>query len=299
MDRLIYHNDRMTDIADARIEPHSAGLLYGWGVFTTLRVYNAAAFAFDRHWERLMRHAERARINVAFDSDSVSRWLKELIAANSVESGRARLTLLKGDAGAWRLETPRESELCESKPCESELLIFTSSEAPRPQRELLLTISPLRLHSSGPLSGVKQTSLLEHLLALEEARARQFSEAVMINERGEIVSAAAGNIFWVEGDELYTPSLATGCIAGITRGFVYDLARRMGLHLVEGGFPVQRLLDANEVFITSTAREIAPVVSFDIKEYNQTEARLTRLLAHEFQKLVQSAKIKTGHKVNR
>ena len=73
----------------------------------------------------------------------------------------------------------------------------------------------------------------------------------------------------------------------------------MGLHLVEGGFPVQRLLEANEVFITSTAREIAPVVSFDIKEYNQTEARLTRLLAHQFRKLVQSAKIKTGHKVNR
>jgi branched-subunit amino acid aminotransferase/4-amino-4-deoxychorismate lyase len=289
MDRLIYHNDRIIDIADARIEPHSAGLLYGWGVFTTLRVYNAAAFAFDRHWERLIRHAERARINVDFDIDSVSRGLNELIAANSLEFGRARLTLLKGNAGAWRSEAPRESEL----------LIFTSSEAPRPARELLLTISPLRLHSSGPLSGVKQTSLLEHLLALEEARSRQFSEAVMINERGDIVSATAGNIFWVEGDELYTPSLATGCIAGVTRGFVYDLARRMGVHLVEGGFPVQRLLDANEVFITSTAREIAPVVSFDIKEYNQTQARLTRLLAREFQKLVQNAKIKTRHKVNR
>src|SRR5687768_14583647 len=179
MDRLIYHNDRIIDIADARIEPQSAGLLYGWGVFTTLRIYNGAAFAFDRHWERLLRHAEKARINVSFGLDAVRRSVHDLIAANSVDSGRARLTLLKGEAGAWRSEIAPESEL----------LIFTSSEAPRPARELLLTISPLRLHSSGPLAGVKQTSLIEHLLALEEARSRQFSEAVLINERGEIVSA--------------------------------------------------------------------------------------------------------------
>lgn len=282
MDRLIFHNDKIVEIGDARIEPQSAGLLYGWGVFTTLRIYDGAAFAPDRHWERLVRHAEKARINTALGFDAVRRAINELIAANAVEHGRARLTLLKGEAGAWRSESSRESEL----------LIFTSSESPRARRELTLTISPLRLHSSGPLAGVKQTSLIEHLLALEEARSRQFSEAVLINERGEMVSATAGNIFWVEGDELYTPSLATGCIAGITRGFVYDMARRMGLHLVEGGFPVQRLLDANEVFITSTAREIARVVSFDIKEYNQKQARLTSLLSREFQKLVRNAKIK-------
>jgi 4-amino-4-deoxychorismate lyase len=282
MDRLIYHNDRIVESGEARIEPQSAGLLYGWGVFTTMRIYSGAAFALDRHFERLLRHAEKARINSALDLNTIRRAVNELITVNSVEHGRARLTLLKGEAGAWRSEAARESEL----------LIFTASESPRAARNLTLTISPLRLHSSGPLSGVKQTSLIEHLLALDEARSRQFSEAVLINERGEMVSATAGNIFWVEGDELYTPSLATGCIAGITRGFVYDLTRRIGVHLVEGGFPVQRLLDANEVFITSTAREIAPVVSFDIKEYNQKQARLTRLLAREFQKLVRNAKIK-------
>ena len=281
MDRLIYHNDRVIDIGEARIDPQSAGLLYGWGVFTTLRIYNGAAFALDRHLERLLRHAEKARIDTAVDFDTARHALNDLIAASAVEQGRARLTLLKGEAGAWRVAGASETEF----------LIFTSSEPARASRELTLTISPIRLHSSSPLAGVKQTSLIEHLLALEEARSRQFSEAVLLNERGEIVSATAGNIFWVEGDEIYTPSLATGCIAGITRGFIYDVARKMGLHLVEGGFPVQRLLDASEVFITSTTREVAPVVSFDIKEYNQNQARLTRLLAREFQKLVRNAKI--------
>ena len=281
MDRLIYHNDRVIEVSEARIDPQLAGLLYGWGVFTTLRVYNGAAFALDRHLERLLRHAEKARIETAIDLETARRALNELIESNAVEHGRARLTLLKGDAGAWRVGDARETEF----------LIFTSSEPARVPGELTLTISPIRLHSSSPLAGVKQTSLIEHLLALEEARSRQFSEAVLLNERGEIVSATAGNIFWVEGDEIYTPSLATGCIAGITRGLIYDVTRKMGLHLVEGGFPVQRLLDAAEVFITSTAREVAPVVSFDIKEYNQRQARVTRLLAREFQKLVRNAKI--------
>ena len=281
MDRLIYQNDRVIEVGEARVDPQSAGLLYGWGVFTTLRVYNGAAFAVDRHLERLLRHAEKARIDTAITPDAARRALNDLIAANAVEHGRARLTLFKGDAGAWRVDAAGETEF----------LIFTSSEPARAPRELTLTISPIRLHSSSPLAGVKQTSLIEHVLALEEARARQFSEAVLLNERGEIVSATAGNIFWVEGDGIYTPSLATGCIAGITRGFIYDAARKMGLHLVEGGFPVQRLLDAAEVFITSTTREVAPVVSFDIKEYNQKQARLTRLLAREFQKFVRNAKI--------
>src|SRR5713226_2316309 len=98
MHRLIHHNDRILDAADAKIAPTAAGLLYGWGVFTTLRIYGCKAFAFDRHWKRLMLHAERARVSVALDLKHARRAIDKLIAANSVENGRARLTLLKGDA---------------------------------------------------------------------------------------------------------------------------------------------------------------------------------------------------------
>ena len=281
MDRLIYHNDRIIDVADASLAPTIAGLLYGWGVFTTILIADVRAFAFDRHWERLTRHSEKARVPVVMDFGKAQGAINELILANSVKEGRARLTLLKGEAGSWR----GVSDL------ESEMLILTSTETLRLQSEAAITISPCRILSSSQLAGVKQTAMLENLFALDEARSRGFTEAVMLNERGEIVSATAANIFWVQGDEVFTPSPATGCIAGVTRRFVMDISARLGLHLVEGSFSLQRLTDAREVFLTSTARGIAIVSSFDLKEYSRREARIAKLISREYQKLVRDEKV--------
>jgi branched-chain amino acid aminotransferase len=289
MDRLIYYNDGIVDATDARVAPNLAGLLYGWGVFTTLKIYNGAPFAFERHWERLVKHAEKARIAVPVESEQARRAFTELVSANSIHHGRARITLLKGDTGTWRIEPGRQSEL----------LIFTAPDPVRSKREEAITVSPYRILSSGPLAGVKRTAMLENLLALEEARGRGFTEAVMLNERGEIVSATSANIFWVEGDQLITPSLATGCIAGIMRQLLLEIADQLRLYATEGSFPVQRLRDASEVFLTSTLREIAPVASYDINQYSPANRRITRMLGREFQKTIRDAKMSRKSEVRR
>jgi len=281
MDKLIYYNDAIVDSAEVRLAPTIAGVVYGWGVFTNLRIDDYKPLAFDRHWDRLIRHAEKARVAVPTQGDRAEPALAELIKANSVEQGKARLMILKGDAGAWRAEKGRESEF----------LIFTSPNVQRAGEPLAITLSPYRLLSSSPLAGVKRTAMLENLLAFEEARGRGFSEAVMLNERGEIVSAASGNIFWVEGDELLTPSLSTGCVAGVTRSFIQEIAARVNIYLVEGSYPLQRVLDSTEVFITSSLREIASVASFDFKHYDLSQARVTRNLSREFQKLFGNGRI--------
>jgi len=281
MHRLIYHNNQLIDIDESKISPTSAGLLYGWGVFTNLRIYDGKPFAFDRHWARLVTHAEKARIPVPIEFKNAKRALDMLIAANKVEQGRVRITLLRGETGSWRSGTPNDSEL----------LMFTSEEGSIVQRDLTLTLSPYRVLSTALLAGIKQTAMLENLFALEEARSRNFNEAVLLNERGEIVSATAANIFWVIGDEIFTPSISTGCVSGITRHFIHELAVRWKLHLVEGSFPVQRLLDAREVFLTSTAREVSIVSSFDAKQYNHKQAKISKLISREFQKLTRGAKI--------
>src|SRR6185369_6453139 len=104
MHRLLYHNDKIIDAAESRISPTSAGLLYGWGVFTTLRIYDARPFAFDRHWQRLIAHAERMRIESPINLDHAKAAIEQLIAANSVDEGRARITLLRGDTGPWQID---------------------------------------------------------------------------------------------------------------------------------------------------------------------------------------------------
>jgi len=281
MHRLICQNDQIIDTADARISPTLTGVLYGWGVFTTLRICDGKVFALDRHWKRLTLHAEKAKISGAPDLKQVRRLLDKLIAANRVENGRARMTLLKAGAGSWRVDTGGESEF----------LLFTTDDLPRPAAECALTLSPYRILSTALLAGVKQTAMLENLFALEEARSRGFNEAGVLNERGQIVSTAAANIFWIQGADVFTPSLATGCVGGVTRHFIRQLTTRWKLHLVEGSFPIQRLLDARELFLTSTARGITIVSSFDSKTYALKQARIAKLLSREFQKLVRDATI--------
>jgi branched-chain amino acid aminotransferase len=281
MDRLIYYNDRIVEAGRAAVPATNAGLLYGWGVFTTLRVHSGEVFALDRHQERLFRHAQQTMMELRMGSDDLARAVGDLIAANRLRDGRARITVLRSDAGPWG----------GGGGWGSDLLIFTSSERWRAGSTTAITISPYRMTSHGPLAGIKRTAMLENLLALEEARSRDFSEALMVNERGEVVGAAAANVFWAEAGELFTPSVGTGCIAGVTRGFVIEIARRLSLSVIEGGFPIQRLLDATEVFLTSTARGIVPVSSFDLKHYGPEQAWMSRAIDREFQKLIRDARI--------
>ena len=278
MDALIFHNDTILPAKEARVAATLAGLQFGWGVFTTIRILNGKAFVFDRHWDRLLRHAERSRIAVPFERDPAREALDKLIHANSVDNGRAKITLLKGAMGSWRTGLENESEI----------LIFTSTQNKAGyEKEFSLTVSPYRLLSTHPLTGVKRTAMVEHLLAFEEARARSFDEAVMLNERGEIVSATASNIFWSDGKELYTPSLSTGCIAGITRNLVLESARRISIHAVEGSFPLQSISAATEVFLTATSRGITPIRTYDIRTFDSRAASMTRNIRREYEKLFQ------------
>src|SRR5215471_12651401 len=101
MDRLVYYNDRIVDATEAKIASTLGGALYGWGVFTTLRISEGKIFALDHHWERLIRHAEKARVPVPIEYEELKSAVYELIAANSTRQGRARITILKGEIGSW------------------------------------------------------------------------------------------------------------------------------------------------------------------------------------------------------
>src|SRR5437868_11441766 len=172
MDRLVYHNDSIMDVSDAEIAPTLAGVLYGWGLFTTLRIYEGRVFAFDHHWERLLKSSEKARVPLGIDLEVMKQALGDIVTANAVKQGRARITILKGEAGSWRGASAREADV----------LIFTASEAARQAAPMTLTLSPYRLLASAPLTGIKRTAMIENLLAYDEARSRDFDEAVLLNE---------------------------------------------------------------------------------------------------------------------
>ncbi|MBA2731948.1 MAG: aminotransferase class IV [Acidobacteria bacterium] len=255
--RFIHNND-LLGVTKARVEAVS---LYGRGVFTTLAVHHHQPFLWSEHWARLLGHAARVGLDkIEFDETSVRASLARLIEANKVKEGRARLTLMTTtESGVWRVK--------DTDDCKTDLLILTGDARAASEDGLALTISPYRVNTLSPLVGIKSINYLDHILAWEEARARDFDEALTLNERGEIVSTTMANIFWVTDGTLHTPALTAGALAGTTRACIKELAATLSIPLVEGVYDLSDLGDADEIFLTSAGHGVGIVTTFDFHRY--------------------------------
>jgi len=281
MHARIFHNDRVLELGRARLPALTSATLYGRGVFTTLAVYRGQPFLWPAHWARLMDHAERCGVRSShFDQESVGRALGSLIKENEVEdSGRARVTLLtRAVRGVWR-------EKAGGGGVETDLLIMTGDARTAPAEGLAITLSPYRLNTLSPLTGVKSVNYLEHVIAWEEAHARDFHEGVVSNERGEIVSATMANIFWVTRGTLHTPALATGALPGTTRARVISLAEELAFPFVEGTYDTSDLSDADEIFLTSATHGVGPVTTYDFHRYTVAAGSVVLRLREAFRQL--------------
>lgn len=259
---LISLNGHVVAQTEARLEAVTGIALYGRGVWTTLAIHAGAPFLWREHWARLIAHAEA--INVDYSSlheADVYAHLAAIIGRNKVAEGRARLSLLARRAsGLWREPNDRGAP-------STDVLIMTGERRAISQQGLALTVSPYRLNTLSPLAGLKTSNYLDHILPWEEARARHFDEAVMLNERGEIVSATLANIFWTTDGTLHTPALACGALAGTTRSLVIELAAELAMPVVEGAYDISHLADADEIFLTSAGLGLAFCSVFDFRRY--------------------------------
>ena len=280
MHARIIHNERLLELAKARLPALSSASLYGRGVFTTLAVHRGRPFLWPEHWARLVGHAGRCGVPLGhLDQETVGGALVRLIKENKVEEGRARVTLLvRAVRGVW-------SDNRGTGGPETDLLLMTGDARPAPEEGLSLTLSPYRLNTLSPLTGVKSVNYLEHVIAWEEAHARDFHEAVVLNERGEIASATMANIFWVTRGTIHTPALITGALAGTTRARVLALAEELALPLVEGTYDASHLGDADEIFLTSATHGVGPVTTYDFHRYTVSAGSVVLRLREAFRQL--------------
>lgn len=280
------------EAAKARLRAVSASALYGRGVYTTVAVHKGRPFLWDAHWSRLLAHAARAGIEADFGDNETALLLARLVEANGVERGRARVQLLaRAVRGRWKFEGGGAGAEPDARA--SDLLIVTADALP-PADSLSLTVSPFRLNTHSPLAGLKTTSRLEHVLALEEARSRDFDEAVVTNERGEVAGCVAANLFWVKHGTLYTPALQTGAMAGTTRARLLELASELAVPTVEGAQGLHELAEADEIFLTSSSLGVAPVAAFDYHRYAPHAGSVTPRLHEAFRQLTLNADTDTG-----
>jgi branched-subunit amino acid aminotransferase/4-amino-4-deoxychorismate lyase len=283
MHPVIYLNKTMVEATKARVAPVSSAMLYGRGVFTTLAVYNSEPFLWPKHWNRLATHATRLDVDhTGCTEKNVGDALRKLIAVNQVNQGRARVIMLaRSGRDIWK------TKLTGTK--KTDLLIMTGDPQRVSQNGLSLAVSPYRTNTVSPLSGIKSLNYLDHVLSWEEAQRRDFDEAVVLNERGEIVSATTGNLFWAKNGTLHTPALSTGALAGITRECVIDIANKHFIPLLEGIYEMPDLTDADEIFLTSSSLGVAPVTTFDFRRYAVEALNITTTISQAFEKLTTTA----------
>lgn len=272
MHNHVYHNDRVLPLSQARLSPGQAGLLSGWGLFTTLRIYEGQPFAFERHWRRLSRDATRIRLPFDFSADAVLAALRQVLQANKVVNGCARLYFVNNKVGFWRSDEPLPV---------TDLLICTDGLPAWPS-PTSLGVQEQGRHAANPLSGTKVTSWLGNAWAVEQARQRGFDEVVLLNERGEVTECTAANLFCVRGGVIETPPLSSGCLPGVTREVLLEVGREFTPPIKETVLTLKELHQAEEIFITSTTREVIPVGRVEEHQVPQVPGPVTTRLAKAF-----------------
>jgi branched-chain amino acid aminotransferase len=280
--KMVFRNDRITPMEEVRLSPGQAGLLNGWGVFTTIRIYNGRPFAFGRHWNRLTTDANRLKLPISSRPQDVARQLAGLIEANNVQDGCARIYFVYNRAGYWVSD--------ETMP-EVDLILYTA-DLPKRKGPVRLALQPFGRYAASPLAGVKVTSWLENVWMLDKTQGRGFDEVVLLNERNEVAECTAANIFCVRNGEVKTPPLTAGCLPGVSRMVLLEIGEKAGVNLKETELRTEDLYRADEVFITSTTREVQPVSEIEEHKIAQVDGPVTRQLADAFSRHVAESFLK-------
>ena len=244
----------LVDSAAAHINALDHGLTVGDGVFETLKVSEGQPFALTRHLERLARSAQVLGLP-SVDPEEIHRGVHEVVGANGRASmlGRLRITVTSG-------EGPLASDRADSEPT---VVIALVPMNPWPATTSAV-FTPWRRNEYSPIVGAKSTSYAENVVALAWARERGYSEGLFTSTSGYVSEGTGSNVFIVRDGEVLTPPLSTGCLAGITRDLVIEWCGA-----TEKEFTRDECLSADEVFLTSSTRDVHPVVRLDDRSWTK------------------------------
>jgi branched-chain amino acid aminotransferase len=250
--RLLLHNDQIRDTGDHCLSPGQVGLLNGWGVFSTLHVYEGVLFAWERHWERMKRDAARMRVPFPEQSSWLEEKLLRLVEANQASNATLRVAIVRNRGGAYEGRATREFDV----------IAFTANLNNWGPDARLGVVPNARLAAS-EFAGAKILSWSENLTRYERAREQGFDEVVLLNERGEVAECTSANIFAIQRSQVWTPPLSAGCLPGVTRAVLLEQIHVPGLEIAEKTLFPHDLETMDQVFITSTTRELLPVISVE------------------------------------
>ncbi|MEO8100264.1 MAG: aminotransferase class IV [Acidobacteriota bacterium] len=269
MHRFLLHNDEIRDHTELSISPGQVGFLTGWGVFSTIRVYEGVMFAWERHFARMRHDAQKMRVPFPQDPAWLEEKLYRLIRANGANNATLRVNIVRNHGGLFEGS---------GKMPDFEVVAFTANVYQWGD-SVRLGVIPHGRHAANEFAGVKYTSWSQNLTWYERAHEQGLDEVVLLNERGEVSECTSANIFVAHGNQVFTPPLDSGCLPGVTRAVLIEEIRPAGgLQVSERVLMPSDLEAADEVFITSTTRELLPVVAVEGLKIRGGRARCDELV---------------------
>lgn len=268
MHRHLLYNGSIHSTSEPLVSPGQTGFMNGWGVFSTLRVYDGVLFAYPRHYRRMQRDAELMHVPIPFSEAELERELLKLVEANSASNSTLRVAIVRNRGGAF------EGEHIERN---ADLVAFTADLKDWGNGVRLYYVANGR-HAASPFAGTKVTSWAQNLTWNEEAHDRGFDEVILLNEHGQVSECTSANIFAIKGGEVWTPPIrSSGCLPGVTRAILLDEIRVPGLKIVERDITPEELEAADQVFITSTTRNLLPVLEVESRGLRQSAGVFCKL----------------------
>lgn len=250
-------NGRTSAAKDAVVPVLDHGFLFGDGVYETLRTYGRRPFLFDRHLDRLKMSAAMINMPIPLsDTEWLDRVEETLRAAGGSDEAYIRLVLTRGvgDVTYDPAATPTATVVIIVKP----LTVPPPEWYQRGVPIVLATVIRNHPHAIDPR--IKSNNLLNNALAMQEALRHGATEALLKNYRGELAECAQSNFFIVRAGEALTPGLEAGLLEGVTRNVLLEIGPNAGVVVREAVLREEDLQSADEAFITSTTREVLPVV---------------------------------------
>lgn len=247
---------------------------YGDGVFETIRVVRGRACFLDAHWVRLMQGLKVLRIDMPKDlgHDRLEEAIAELVERNEMPNARCRLTVFRDSAGFFRPERNTGAFTLELLPVERDTYILN-------ERGHTVDLYPEMRKPVNLLSVHKTLDSQLYVMASLWSIEHHLDNCLLQNDRGNIIESSSGNIFIVSNGVLYTPPLTDGCLGGIMRMQVINIALENGIKVYESSLNPQNLLVADELFFTNAATGVQWVGAYRTKRYGHRMAlRLQDLL---------------------
>ena len=274
----IWFDGEIVELDNARISPVDRGLTVGDGVFETVRVYNGEPFALRRHIERLLRSA--AALGLATETEPTLRDATEaVLSANNLGDARLRITITGGEGfpGSSRRDARSRTFLIATP--------FTPSTG-----MASVVIAPWTRNERSATAGLKTISYAANVRALAWAEARGASEALFANTVGNLCEATGSNVFLVRDGQLCTPPPTAGCLLGVTRSLILELAAELDIIHAEVDVPMTRLDEVSEMFLSSTTREVQTIAKLDEKTIAHAPGPYAIRLADAYRELIARTK---------